>query len=256
MSSLARSVIRAIVVSYVSLAVAPGAALAQSMTSTNFRVDYSAFSAGGTSENTEILTSPSFQVVGTSVGQATGVLSAFPGLAFLESGLWPVVALDGDLVPTSLDNCPLQNNPSQQDSDSDGIGDACETACFDGDDNDGDGLVDYPDDPGCQSTAADAIENPACDDGIDNDSDGGTDFDGSPPDAQCDVGFRRTENPQCQDGIDNDNDGLTDFPADPQCASALDDREGCGLGAELVAVLPLMQVLRRRRRRTSRRGDV
>ena len=46
--------------------------------------------------------------------------------------------------------------------------------CRDGDDNDGDGLVDDGD-PGCASPEADA-EQTACNDGIDNDGDGGTDF--------------------------------------------------------------------------------
>src|SRR5690606_16355056 len=58
------------------------------------------------------------------------------------------------------------------------------TACNDGDDDDGDGLVDYPDDPGCTA----------------------------PGD--------RSEGPDCADGLDNDGDGLVDFPADPGCASA------------------------------------
>ena len=42
--------------------------------------------------------------------------------------------------------------------------------CDDGVDNDGDGKVDYPDDPGCPS--AYGREQTQCDDGIDNDSDG------------------------------------------------------------------------------------
>ena len=47
--------------------------------------------------------------------------------------------------------------------------------CGDGIDNDGDGLTDFPDDPGCASVSSD-IENPECDDGIDNDGDGFIDF--------------------------------------------------------------------------------
>lgn len=49
-------------------------------------------------------------------------------------------------------------------------------ACSDGLDNDGDGFVDYPDDPGCPSPEA-FPENPVCDDALDNDGDGLTDFD-------------------------------------------------------------------------------
>ncbi|HII71147.1 TPA: PKD domain-containing protein [Candidatus Woesearchaeota archaeon] len=48
-------------------------------------------------------------------------------------------------------------------------------ACSDGQDNDGDGLVDYPADPGCTSAQDDDEYNaplPACSDGLDNDGDG------------------------------------------------------------------------------------
>src|SRR5688572_5953706 len=67
------------------------------------------------------------------------------------------------------------------------------TDCNDGEDDDGDGLTDYPDDPGC--------ENPVDDDELDN------------PVAQC------------NDHIDNDDDGLTDYPDDPGCFSGLQDTE-------------------------------
>jgi hypothetical protein len=44
-------------------------------------------------------------------------------------------------------------------------------ACDDGEDDDGDGLADYPADPGCRS-AAYSKENPQCNDRTDNDQDG------------------------------------------------------------------------------------
>lgn len=66
--------------------------------------------------------------------------------------------------------------------------------CSDGDDNDGDGKTDYPNDPGCISTT---------------DSDE-TD---TPPAAVC------------SDGIDNDVDGKTDYPSDPGCSSGTDTDE-------------------------------
>jgi predicted phosphodiesterase len=97
--------------------------------------------------------------------------------------------------------------------------------CSDGIDNDGDGLVDYPEDPSCRN-ADTALEDAACQDGIDNDGDGLIDFDG----------------------------GLSIFGAgdpritapDPQCASSYRTREtpypsACGLGIELALLLvPLM----------------
>ena len=93
-------------------------------------------------------------------------------------------------------------------------------ACQDGLDNDGDGLIDYPADPGCSGARG------------------------------------RKENPQCNDGIDNDGDTLIDYPADPECVATWSPNEaylpfnpGCGLGVELTLVLaPLLLHARRRRR--------
>ena len=66
------------------------------------------------------------------------------------------------------------------------------SACADGLDNDGDGRVDYPADPGCTSRQ---------------------------DDSEADIP------PACADGKDNDGDGLVDYPADPGCASTRDDNE-------------------------------
>lgn len=101
--------------------------------------------------------------------------------------------------------------------------------CQDDRDNDGDGLIDYPNDPGCSSSTL-GTENPPCQDGIDNDGDGGIDFDGGaaanhgialgPPDPQCNKPYRKLETPN-----------------------------RCGLGAELSMAGPLLVWLRGRRRR-------
>lgn len=101
--------------------------------------------------------------------------------------------------------------------------------CSDGVDNDGDGQVDFPDDPGCTS-ASDDSENsqplPACSDGKDNDGDGKIDY---PNDPGCTAPNQDDETddcpsgphcPQCSDGIDNDGNGATDYPGDPSCTSA------------------------------------
>ena len=67
------------------------------------------------------------------------------------------------------------------------------SSCNDGLDNDGDALIDYPNDPGCFDPASDT-EDPECQDGADNDGDGNVDFDGgltalgyvaAAPDLQC-----------------------------------------------------------------------
>ncbi len=98
-------------------------------------------------------------------------------------------------------------------------------SCDDGEDNDGDGLVDYPNDPGC-AQAIDFLEDPACQDGDDNDSDGKIDFDG----GLSALGYVAAE-------------------PDPQCAYGwqMRERTSCGLGAELALLLPLLIWLRGRR---------
>jgi hypothetical protein len=98
-------------------------------------------------------------------------------------------------------------------------------ACNDSIDNDGDGLVDFPNDPGCSNLFDNDESNLfACNDNIDNDGDGFVDF---PSDFGC---INATDNNEsnlfaCNDGIDNDADGLADFPNDPGCINATDNDE-------------------------------
>ena len=101
-------------------------------------------------------------------------------------------------------------------------------ACSDGEDNDGDGKIDHPEDPGCASPDdADETDPPPppkqCADGQDNDGDGKADH---PDDQGCSSAEDDSEAPdapQCSDRLDNHSDGKRNFPADPGCASA-DDR--------------------------------
>jgi hypothetical protein len=102
-------------------------------------------------------------------------------------------------------------------------------ACSDGFDNDRDGLIDYPNDPGCKS-ATWGVENPACQDGIDNDGDGKVDYNGlnacnlvTDPDPQCVAAWDRSES-----------------PSPPPC--------GGGAGLALLP-LPVIWLYRRRGRR-------
>lgn len=102
--------------------------------------------------------------------------------------------------------------------------------CRDGVDNDDDGLIDHPDDPGCSSRSDDS-ESP----------------DPTPSPAPTPTGTESpspspSESPSpspspgvtaCSDGIDNDGDGLVDG-ADTGCKSPEDDEEGgihprCGM---------------------------
>lgn len=93
--------------------------------------------------------------------------------------------------------------------------------CSDGIDNDGDGNVDYPNDPACTGPDDDdegGGGSTQCSDGIDNDGDGDADY---PEDSGCSGPGDDDETdatPQCSDGIDNDNDGLAD-EEDPGCTS-------------------------------------
>ncbi|MEZ4431313.1 MAG: hypothetical protein R3F65_02790 [bacterium] len=78
-------------------------------------------------------------------------------------------------------------------------------ACRNGVDDDGDGRVDYPEEPGCQSPA---------------------DRDETDPEPL----------PQCADDLDNDGDGEVDFPLDIGCIAASDDDEvdACGQGVRFL----------------------
>ncbi|MCA9543665.1 MAG: hypothetical protein KC613_04725 [Myxococcales bacterium] len=96
-------------------------------------------------------------------------------------------------------------------------------ACSDGEDNDGDGRTDFPDDPGCEaSDDGDEADPPTeCADGLDNDGDGRVDV----YDSDCTGPADRVESgpdreTACSNGVDDDGDGLTDFPADPGCVAA------------------------------------
>lgn len=130
------------------------------------------------------------------------------------------------------------------------------TACSDGTDDDGDGLIDL-DDPGCLS-----LDDPfetnvlvGCDDGFDNDADGLIDW---PHDPGCELPVSAAENPACDDGVDNDHDGGIDWDgggvgvADVQCLlkpwRKTEGTSSCGLGFEVVAITPLIARLVRLRR--------
>jgi hypothetical protein len=118
-------------------------------------------------------------------------------------------------------------------------------------DDDFDTRTDFPDEPGCTS-AEDLSERADCNDGLDNDDDGLVDLHADP--GCRSRGDASREDPACDDGIDNDDDTFVDG-ADPECSASpawwTDESVpyGCGLGWELVLVLPPLAALRNRRAR-------
>lgn len=97
--------------------------------------------------------------------------------------------------------------------------------CHDGLDNDGNGLIDFPYDPGCEAMGDQAEraveERPECDDGLDNDGDGLIDW---PADPGCAgrgalIEGRELFSAPCANERDDDLDGYTDWPVDPACRS-------------------------------------
>ena len=101
--------------------------------------------------------------------------------------------------------------------------------CNNGVDDDNDGLVDYPNDPGCSSTSDNTETGTAiCDNGVDetNDRDTLADFRLSGGDPGCTSATDMSEvDGQCDDLSDNDGDGLNDYPSDTGCASFSDSSE-------------------------------
>jgi hypothetical protein len=141
---------------------------------------------------------------------------------------------------------------------SENAGDFTMPPCDDDVDNDEDGLVDFPDDPGCTSESddsEDSVAAPQCKDGRDNDGDGKTDY---PSDPGCYATHQDDEAddcpsgagcPQCSDGMDNDENGKTDWPDDVGgCAAASDSDEytrnpaACGSNVK-IEMLPFDGVI-------------
>lgn len=118
------------------------------------------------------------------------------------------------------------------------------SACGDGVDNDGDGLVDL-EDPACSESDDISEQSPdfLCDDGLDNDGDGLIDF---PEDPGCIHPAAGAEDPACDNGLDDDGDGRIDLD-DPDCSapwrfSEMSSR--CGVGAELAILVPILFFIR------------
>jgi hypothetical protein len=85
--------------------------------------------------------------------------------------------------------------------DPNGMGKVCSKhECSDGVDNDGDGLVDYPNDPGCATPDSDS------------------ELDDCPNGPNC---------PECGNHIDDNRNGKTDYPQETNCVAASSTTEWC-----------------------------
>lgn len=122
--------------------------------------------------------------------------------------------------------------------------------CGNGLDDDGDGVADYPNDPGCTSLLDPSEHEPTvvCDNEIDDDNDGFIDL----LDAGCSGPGDPDERgaaAQCDNGFDDDDDLLFDFPEDPSClhSTNLYEAPEPGIGILLAVGLNGLTVAARHR---------
>jgi hypothetical protein len=113
---------------------------------------------------------------------------------------------DEDTVLDGLDNCPAVSNPDQADTNTNGIGDACEQA---GVDSDGDGVDDAADNcPGTPNPLQEDFDGDSQGDACDSDDDN----DGLADSVETDTGVFVSPGDTGSDPLnaDSDGDGLQD----------------------------------------------
>lgn len=109
--------------------------------------------------------------------------------------------------------------------------------CNDGVDNEGDGLTDYPEDPGCQALTDDTEYNPfvECDDQDDNDADGQTDYPVDPDCTSRDDDYESDADPACAFNGTNCDGLIIEYRAKKSVlAGAIGDYEECMRGRPIL----------------------
>jgi hypothetical protein len=191
------------------------------------------------------LFAPGGAVVALSGGPACGPSASCVSAALPAAGAYTIRVHEPGGAATGAYSVSMSRSP-------------CASECQDGVDNDGDGQIDRAGDPGC-ATADDLSERAECEDGFDNDGDGQVD---SAADPGCASATASVEDPACDDGRDNDGDGQVDADGggagapDAYCGGVASNTleaapatSGCGIGPELVGLLPLVAGARRLARR-------
>ena len=96
------------------------AAQATNMASTNYRVSWDVAGGGG-----GLMTSASYVLTDT-VGQPSAIGSSSSTNYFLQAGFQAPPDTEGDLIKDFMDNCILDPNTDQYDSNNDGFGSICD----------------------------------------------------------------------------------------------------------------------------------
>ena len=96
------------------------AAQATDMASTNYRVSWDVAGSGG-----GLMTSPGYVLTDT-VGQPSAIGSSSSANYFLQAGFQAPPDTDSDLIKDFMDNCILDPNTDQYDSNNDGFGSICD----------------------------------------------------------------------------------------------------------------------------------
>jgi hypothetical protein len=168
--------------------------------------------------------------------------------------------LDGDGIPDALDGCPSVADTGQQDGDGDGVGDACDLCPEIPDplqsDSDADGQGDACDVcPGDPTDDGDNDEYCAPEDCDPLDPDvnpAAKEICGDDRDEDCDGIAQPCEDDDSADDDDTAGDDDTFGVGDDDSAGSLVPgawSQGCTCGSQNLSLLPLLVLLRSRRRR-------